>query len=918
MYKEDNAINYPIEDKLGNKVFSFYLAQGIINLKCTSEAFVIGLCGGWGDGKTSIINMCLKYLKYLYKNPNLTFEEINQKLENDKCDKKKKNSLSNILSYVVELSFLGLFTIVFYFLFYGLIFLYNQYAQIYSSICSLAVVYFIFEKFSIPIFKILSEDVQIIYPLKKIKNFFFPEKNIKPIIINFKPWNFTNSEKILEKFFSLLEKEINNSDLKCYSNLTALIKLYSKSFLNIDLSVFDKLQDKNIIDIKNKIERILKECNNRKIIVIIDDIDRLLPEEIITIFKTVKIIADFPNIIYVLSFDKVKTIEILENHYKFNAHDYIKKIIQVEKNIPPIENDILKDIFINNLKELVNTLDETESNDINNLYDYALKNKYIFNLRDLNKFYNTFGFIYSAYKYENINLRDLIAITAVEVFEPSLYKFIWDNKNSFSDGHIFMKKPDNCWIQTNDKINIWLSLLDFVIELKKYNNIDIIILLFPNLFKDIKEKNYNDYAFSSNNNEDFIEEIQEFITFIKNKPEYLFNSDVEYRRINDYKFFDNYYRVNFDKKTITSAENKKLINLLKNIKYFKNEFYKLFKINPNKPADFLRGWYSIYNNKNRTKKNSLLLVENLLAIDSMEVISSLDNNYSYFYFIPDIIKNYNEENPDSKILISDVYKIIQAQIQNIEKNCLAFLFTICRLYIFPLTNPPIKNDEEQKILDEIKDIINKKITKKAILNDNKSMKCLDYLYHYFNGNNFVVNFITEILQDGQEENLLKVLLTGNNVSGEYMGYGYVYKFFKDYVSKDKELKNKLLDIYYSDKYKNLMSNKIYYCEDDYIISSKEHIVKEILKLFVDNFDEFNNDNIFAHIQDKNELENILNAIEEKYGNSTNEEIKFIKEISFKNSTSELIKKLRYIRECICEYPILFEKYEGTLNKLIEG
>ena len=105
MYIEDNAINSPIEDKLGNKFFSFYLAQGIINLKCTSEAFVIGLCGGWGNGKTSIINMCLKYLKYLYKNPNLKFEETNQKLENDKCDKKKKNSISNKLSNVVELSF---------------------------------------------------------------------------------------------------------------------------------------------------------------------------------------------------------------------------------------------------------------------------------------------------------------------------------------------------------------------------------------------------------------------------------------------------------------------------------------------------------------------------------------------------------------------------------------------------------------------------------------------------------------------------------------------------------------------------------------------------------------------------------------------------------------------------------------------
>ncbi len=40
-----------------------------------------------------------------------------------------------------------------------------------------------------------------------------------------------------------------------------------------------------------------------KIIVSIDDIDRLSEEEIIAVFQLVKALGDFPNTIYILAFD---------------------------------------------------------------------------------------------------------------------------------------------------------------------------------------------------------------------------------------------------------------------------------------------------------------------------------------------------------------------------------------------------------------------------------------------------------------------------------------------------------------------------------------------------------------------------------------------------------------------------------------
>ena len=69
-----------------------------------------------------------------------------------------------------------------------------------------------------------------------------------------------------------------------FSDKSYTILIYeSLSFL---IQIIKKLKDEKI-----------------KIIVSIDDIDRLSDEEIVAVFQLVKSLADFPNTIYVLAFD---------------------------------------------------------------------------------------------------------------------------------------------------------------------------------------------------------------------------------------------------------------------------------------------------------------------------------------------------------------------------------------------------------------------------------------------------------------------------------------------------------------------------------------------------------------------------------------------------------------------------------------
>jgi hypothetical protein len=72
----------------------------------------------------------------------------------------------------------------------------------------------------------------------------------------------------------------------------------------------------------------------KRIVVIIDDIDRLPPKDICQIFQLVKNNGDLPNLIYLLGFDKVVVRDVLIKEYGDAYAQFTEKIVQQEFPIP--------------------------------------------------------------------------------------------------------------------------------------------------------------------------------------------------------------------------------------------------------------------------------------------------------------------------------------------------------------------------------------------------------------------------------------------------------------------------------------------------------------------------------------------------------------------------------------------------------
>lgn len=85
---------------------------------------------------------------------------------------------------------------------------------------------------------------------------------------------------------------------------------------------------------KKEVIKALKKLD-RSIVVVVDDLDRLMPDEIKAVFRTIKAVADFPRVAYLLAYDRNVISESLGGGPIAGGDAYIEKIVQVAYPISP-------------------------------------------------------------------------------------------------------------------------------------------------------------------------------------------------------------------------------------------------------------------------------------------------------------------------------------------------------------------------------------------------------------------------------------------------------------------------------------------------------------------------------------------------------------------------------------------------------
>ncbi len=262
----------------------------------------------------------------------------------------------------------------------------------------------------------------------------------KIIIVNFNPWYYSSTGQLIQLFFESLSKQIANSKheainelANAFDDFAAIAGVFSDKAKTALEFVKKKINEENPLDATDimaqhlKIENILKTIDF-KIIVVMDDIDRLPDNDIKMIFQLITAVARFPNIIYLLAFDKDIVSKALNNMQGYNGERYLEKIIQVPVQLPEIRT---VDIWTF-LEEGMNKLHKSYPTmivDEKHLWQILslCVPRYINNLRDIIRLFNALE-IKMRMIGDDINFPDLLGITIIENKIPDLYRWIKNNR----------------------------------------------------------------------------------------------------------------------------------------------------------------------------------------------------------------------------------------------------------------------------------------------------------------------------------------------------------------------------------------------------------------------------------------------------------------------------------------------------------
>jgi len=283
-------------------------------------------------------------------------------------------------------------------------------------------------------------------------------KEQKAIVIRFNPWNYSDQNQLLMQFFRELSVVLKRKDYgadakKAGEQLETYAEFFKPLALIPDpaglatvLSIagyqvvktvghaakkWGELKTKNLKEVRDQLDDLL-EKQNRKILIVIDDIDRLSSTEIRQIFQLVKMLGDFPNTVYLLAFDRGVVIRSLQKVQEGPGEDYLEKIVQIPFELPVISKQEVEALLFSQLDELITDIPEGKWDTTywGNVYHSGLRH-FFGNIRDVTRYINSLRFAFSMVK-DEVSAIDFLAITALQVFEPGVYAGIRDNKDVFA------------------------------------------------------------------------------------------------------------------------------------------------------------------------------------------------------------------------------------------------------------------------------------------------------------------------------------------------------------------------------------------------------------------------------------------------------------------------------------------------------
>ncbi|WP_416773529.1 KAP family P-loop NTPase fold protein [Pseudomonas sp. RHF3.3-3] len=246
----------------------------------------------------------------------------------------------------------------------------------------------------------------------------------------------------------------------------------------------DKAKDNEstLSEVRQEIHKLLIK-KEHPLVIVLDDLDRLSADQMRAIFQLVKANMAFPNVVFLLLFQR----DVVERGLQragFEGADYLEKIIQVPFSVPVMPQLKLEEVLNQRLEAILASepqlLTRFDKNYWHTMFSQGLR-PFFSNLRNVYRYTSTLAFhsrLLRGTEVAEVSAVDLFALECLRIFSPDTYANMSRHKVLLTDSNPISRRDTDHEIEVKKVVD---ELVTLAPEIHRNATRRVIELMFPGL-----------------------------------------------------------------------------------------------------------------------------------------------------------------------------------------------------------------------------------------------------------------------------------------------------------------------------------------------------------------------------------------------------------------------------------------------------
>lgn len=244
------------------------------------------------------------------------------------------------------------------------------------------------------------------------------------VVLWFNPWMFSGQEQLVAHFFQEIAAQLREKEGEGLRNIWRGFEGYSRALEPLRPVPNDETRGEargpSVTRLRTTLEAELRRANQR-LVIVIDDIDRLIDDDIREMMRLVRLVGDFPNVVYLLSYDEDRVAKALgAERGADEGRAYLEKIVQVVQRVPRIRRSKLAEFLSGEIDKVTRDIERRPDGGYEQEVRKAMESLFG-NLRDVHRYINSVRPTLDEIGNE-VALPDVLALEALRVLRRDVFK----------------------------------------------------------------------------------------------------------------------------------------------------------------------------------------------------------------------------------------------------------------------------------------------------------------------------------------------------------------------------------------------------------------------------------------------------------------------------------------------------------------